>query len=135
MSPFSEEVRREIYKRDKYICQSCGKSCFDSEQWLIDAAHYDHTRNDNYDNANNGRVQCRVCHLLETIDLKDYKGANLLANRIWQTGIRHYAQYDKNPQLLVTDRIYLTELLTALNMQGKIHIDENANGLDRVRRC
>ena len=89
MAPFYEEVRKEIMRRDKWKCQSCGKSSFD--HWLLEASHLDHTRDENYQNPENGKAKDRICHFLDHIDAEDYIGANEIANRIWRTGLRHYS--------------------------------------------
>jgi hypothetical protein len=54
---FSSGRRQEILKKDGYRCVECH-----SKKDLI-AAHEDHTRNRDYNQATNGRARCRKCEV------------------------------------------------------------------------
>jgi len=123
MSPFSEPVRDVIRRRDKWECQSCGKSSFEPEKWLLEATHKGHQRDEGYDTPERGVTKCRVCHLLDHIDLQDWRGVNAIAQRIWDKGLCHYSVYDQHQELLREHRIQLSEMLTAMGCQGKVHLD------------
>lgn len=58
---FSFESRQEILARDGYQCTECGSTEY------LEAAHWNHERNDNYDNPENGRTLCTECHLQDHI--------------------------------------------------------------------
>jgi hypothetical protein len=133
MAPFNDEARREIMRRDRWTCQSCGKSSFESEKWLIEASHDDHTRDEKYNNPDNGKAKDRICHFLDHIDAGDYKGAQLIANRIWRTGLRHYSVYENNPSLLYDDRVQFAEMMSAMQLQGKIEISAEPIDANKLR--
>ena len=134
MAPFSEAVSNEIRGAGKWTCHSCGKSSFDPEKWLIEASHIDHTRNEFYNDPSNGEASCIPCHLLYHIDLGDIPGVEKIANRIWNSGIRHFSEYEKNHQLMRDDRIMLSELLTASGISGRIQIDEKVHSVKELKQ-
>lgn len=133
MSPFSEPISNEIRRRDQWTCQSCGKSSFDAEKWLIEASHIDHTRNELYNEPENGEASCIPCHLMYHIDLGDIPGVQRIASRIWNQGIRHFSEYERNPQLMRDDRVMLSELLTATGLSGRIHIEEKVHSVNELK--
>lgn len=133
MAPFPEGISKEIRRRDNWTCTSCGKSSFEDEKWLLEAAHKDHTRNEKYLDTDNGKTQCRICHLMETIDSGDIRGASRIANRIWNTGLCHYSVYEKNPQLMRDHRVQLSELLSAMGLNGRINITERVSNIEQLK--
>lgn len=133
MAPFPPMTSREIRRRDGWACTSCGKSTYDAEKYLLEAAHIDHTRNENYINPDNGKTQCRICHLLDTMDSGDVTGVNKIANRIWNSGISHYSVYEENPSLMREHRIQLSELLAASGWSGRVHIKEEVTDVRTLR--
>lgn len=54
---FSYDSRQKILKRDGYKCTKCGSTDH------LEAAHFDHTKNDFYDNTDNGTTLCTLHHL------------------------------------------------------------------------
>lgn len=58
---FSWQSKQEILQRDGYQCTKCGSTEH------LEAAHYDHTRDEKYDNPDNGRLLCTECHLEDHI--------------------------------------------------------------------
>lgn len=126
MSPFSELVRDVIRRRDRWTCTSCGKSSFESEKWLLEATHNDDKHNrtlPEYDEPESGNTKCRSCHLTQHVDMKDWRAVNLIAQRIWDTGLCHYSVYKEHPTLLREHRIELSEILTDMGCQGRVHLD------------
>lgn len=128
MSPFAPDVRDEIRRKGKWACYSCGKSSFDSEMWLIEAMHNVHK-----DDEEGGKSGCRICHLLHDLDMGDIRAVNATANRIWNSGLQHYSRYEENPQLMREHRIQLTEMLTALGLNGRIHIKEEVSTVGQLK--
>lgn len=58
---FSINVRKSIGKRDHWTCQDCGVQFKDG--YMVHASHYNHDKTKpNYDDINNGRIQCVDCH-------------------------------------------------------------------------
>lgn len=55
----------------------------------------------------------------------DWKSVNKIANRIWNHGIVHRVIYEKEPDLLLEHRLRLTNYLTNVGAQGKVHIVDN----------
>jgi hypothetical protein len=43
------------------------------------------------------------------------------------------SQYEKHPELMKQDREYLTELLTALGLTGRVHIKEEVTNVRELR--
>lgn len=60
---FSSRVKKIIRARDNNQCQNHDDCPFEDEYTEI--AHYDHTRNGNYNKEKNGRVSCRPSHYLD----------------------------------------------------------------------
>lgn len=95
---FSTQSRKEIGKRDWWTCQAdvegttgCltgqrvngGHPVSFSEGFMVTAAHYDHTKNDQYDHTHNGRILCQMCHAYEELG----RGNEWGANRMLELGI------------------------------------------------
>jgi hypothetical protein len=58
---FSLEIRKKIGKRDHWQCQDCGARF--SDGIMVHASHYNHdSSSPDYDNPDNGRIQCVDCH-------------------------------------------------------------------------
>lgn len=53
---FTKQVRREISIRDGGECRCCG---YDKH---LEASHLNHTRNEHYNNPDNGEMLCAGCH-------------------------------------------------------------------------
>lgn len=134
MSPFTEEGSKEIRRRAGWKCESCGKSSFEPDMWLLEASHIDHTRNEHYFDVDNGTCECRGCHLMGHIDEGDIAGVERIANRIWNTGLRHIQIYEQNFNKLLEDRIWLTELLTATGFTGRIQIQNHVDNPKEMRQ-
>lgn len=81
---FSKQVRVEMFVRDNATCQDCGRKWDDG--WMLQAAHYDHSRNRNYDCVENGRMLCIDCHIRDHQrafeKARDRKDKNLHASAI-----------------------------------------------------
>lgn len=63
---FSIGPRREIGERDKWTCQSCGKSF--AKGWMVHAAHkpkYHDPKDPLYDTAKAGDIECISCHIAQ----------------------------------------------------------------------
>lgn len=92
---FGWKSRKKIKERDNRTCQETGRKA--SDGWRLDAAHYDHTHGDGYDNPDNGRLLCVIEHLKEHEQIyQDTRGTNreswargalqALSNRIGSRG-------------------------------------------------
>jgi len=79
---FSWESKQEILRRDGYQCTKCGSTEH------LEAAHYNHTRDENYDNPDNGRILCTECHLEDHI----HRPNNGLSRKHNQWAIRKMQQ-------------------------------------------
>ena len=117
---FRRSVAKKIGRRDRWTCQVTGRKFKDG--WLLDVAHLDHTRNENYNNPDNGLVLSRSAHLLDHITRWKQLGGEenlvpirLLAKRNFRTGLRHFEIYRDNPELLDQDR---TETVMLLRNEG-----------------
>ncbi len=78
---FSHKVRAQIYNRDR------GRSVESGAQ-ADEAAHYDHTRNENYDTVENGRMLTTREHYLDHYYRRNnglsYQGNKWALERIWE---------------------------------------------------
>ncbi len=128
MTPFQPEERDVIRRKSKWSCESCGKSSFDKEKWLIEASHNTHGVD-----GEGGEALERICHLMKDLDKGDIKSVGRIANRIWNSGLRHMSEYEKHPELMKEDRLQLTELLTALGLTGQVHIKEEVPNVRELR--
>jgi hypothetical protein len=128
MTPFQPEERDLIRRNSNWSCTSCGKSSFDKEKWLIEATHNVHK-----DDSKGGEAHCRGCHLLKDLEMGDMKSVNRIANRIWNTGLRHWTEYVKNPFLMRQDRLWLTEMLSGLEISGQVHIKEKVSSVNQLK--
>jgi len=59
---FSRKIRKQIGKRDNWHCQDEGCDKSFQEGTMVHASHYNHKRGRNYDNPENGRIQCVEHH-------------------------------------------------------------------------
>ena len=117
MAPFSPDVRTEIGIRDNFTCD-CGRSY--QKGWVIEMAHYDHNRNEHYNEPENGRSSCRACHLRESIghmlDDEPHHGLGVVkmqVMRCYKEGL--HLRKKKNAWTLRKDR---TEVIEILNSYG-----------------
>ena len=58
MAPFSPEVRGHLIRRSKNRCHNCRKEV---QGPRAIAAHKNHSKNENYDDPQNGRILCPLC--------------------------------------------------------------------------
>jgi hypothetical protein len=103
----------------------------------MDMAHDDemhYKKNDpEYNNPDKGRCTCRICHFLQHVEIGNMAWTQKTAQRIWDSGLRHFSVYQKSgidvrygvPRLLVQDRQQFRELLLGLQLDADILIDTN----------
>jgi len=126
MAPYTAIEAREIGVRDKWKCQDCGARFQDG--YLLDASHDDDVHQlqyidpATYHDIKNGKMRCLFCHIKQHARMNDWKSVNKTANRVWKNGIAHRLIYEKEPELLEKHRLELTQLLTNLGGEGKVHI-------------
>lgn len=75
---FTYSARREIGERDSWTCVNCGRSFRNG--WMVQAAHFpdDHSPGQQDPNPANGRILCTGCHIIEHLQMDDYRSARLL---------------------------------------------------------
>lgn len=61
LAGFGPATRKYIFWRDRAQCVECGRKWKDG--WMLHAAHYDHSKNNGYNRAENGRLLCIRCHI------------------------------------------------------------------------
>lgn len=125
MAPFTATEAREIGIRDKWTCK-CGRRFQDG--WLVDAAHDDAIHflkfidPQKYHDTNNGEIKCLTCHIEQHANMGDWKSVQKAAQRAWDSGLHTRRFYESKPEQLREDRIAISELLTNLGAQGKVHL-------------
>ena len=132
----SRDVAYKIGKRDDWKCRETGRDFRDG--WLLDMAHYDHTRNGSYNNPERGRALCRPAHLREHALMylkqpteENRKIIQLLANRNFYEGLRKDWAYERDPSLIEEDRRETVMTLEELGLSADNFIDfEKLSGLD-----
>jgi hypothetical protein len=117
MTPFSPEIRREIGRRDKWTCTSCGNQFKDG--WMVEASHFNHDKKSgDYDDPDNGTIECKQCHLKRHIELMleldnpwSIKSARLQAMSCFRNGFRTHKHYESFPEDLQEDQFRVVEIL------------------------
>lgn len=124
-SAFAPWIRKEIFRRDKGVCQcGCGRS-FDSG-FMVQAAHFPDLHQYQQDrNPNNGRILSTECHLKEEISRNNIKGARLLYEsqtfRSFDWIIENGGMIIKDPTLDKISEISLAQIpFDLLKDNGKI---------------
>jgi len=111
---FPRSVRTEILRRDRYRCVSCGRS--KRGGYLLHAAHFDHERNSNYANPENGRTLCIYCHTIEHLEeareYGDYNPISALFRGVLSRGIRTKRYYKRHRNELASDQGEFIEWLS-----------------------
>ena len=127
-SAFSSGVRKEIGRRDNWTCQVTGRKAKDG--WLLDAAHYNHTRGRNYNTPGNGRMLCRSAHLQEHIGAMqadptphNVSSVHLIANRCYVQGLRKPGKYRLQPWLRYKDRQETIAIIQQAGLDPRDFID------------
>ncbi|HOU75564.1 MAG TPA: HNH endonuclease signature motif containing protein [Candidatus Dojkabacteria bacterium] len=98
---FSDKVRREIFERDKGTCQRCGRRFKDG--WMLQCSHFDHERNEGYDDPENGQLECIRCHMANHLSQmgswgdEHYRAVVLLAGLVMREGYHTWKWYLENP--------------------------------------
>lgn len=119
MTPFSYESRKEIGAREKWTCEDCGRRFQDG--FMVDASHNCHDRDENYDNPDNGCIQCLHCHLVRHIEIMQdeesdwsVQSVRLIAMRAYNNGLHTYNY--STEETLVNDRNEVIELLESYGL-------------------
>jgi len=139
---FTPAIAKEIGKQHRWTCEQTGRRFQDG--WLLDMAHRDHDRSQPYYNEpRNGRPLCRTAHLEEHIrrwigfgDISDKYAVKLLAQRCWgyiddsgniKEGLHTYRVYNRNPEVLDTDRQEVISMFDRYMLDAREYIDFESN--------
>ena len=109
---FTPGVRREIFDRDGGTCQESGKRY--SDGWMVHASHYNHERNENYDEPDNGRILCIEEHIKDHVGRGDIRATQLLIGLARGKGLHTKRFYQEFPYMWDEDQQRLDILLHEL---------------------
>lgn len=129
LGAFSNHVRKEIGRRDRWTCQCCGNRF--SDGWMVEAAHFDHDKSKPwYNSPENGRIECIRCHSLH--HLTNFMGdpnerneyiTEKLVERVMQNGYHTYHYYETYPNQLDLDRQDFVGMLEQFDIKVWNYID------------
>ena len=123
MMAFSKRSAREIGEREDWRC-NCGRGFkVQDGHYVIHMAHIDHTRNEDYDNPDNGTVMCVRCHIEDHINRGDYGAVAKLASKAYRNGLHTWQYLNKHREAWDEDRADIVGLLELHGLDPRDFID------------